>query len=347
MNMIAKVAAMIACFTLGSSVGEAQWIAQESTTKARLRGVSAVSAKVAWASGANGTILRTVDGGLTWTPRPVAGGSDLDFRDVHAVDANTAYVLSIGDGTKSRIYKTTDGGDSWTLQHTNRDPKGFLDAIAFWDPEHGIAMGDPVDGRYVILTTDDGGKTWTKGSEAGMPLALPKEGAFAASGTCIVTQGDKNVWFGTGGGKTARVFRSKDRGKTWTVRDTPLRADSPTTGIFSLAFRDDLHGVIVGGSYDKADMGDRVAATTDDGGKTWSIVKGDEPRGFRSAAAFLGGGKTPRLIAVGPSGSEISEDGGKTWKPLGMQGFHAVDFDPKGAGWAVGEDGRIARYSGR
>ncbi|MDB5352106.1 MAG: glycosyl hydrolase [Planctomycetota bacterium] len=337
-------------FGLSAFVGppcRAQWSVQESGTKARLRGLSVVDHEVAWATGAKGTVIVTTDGGTTWRARPVPGAGDLDFRDVHAVDDRSAYLLSIGEGDKSRIYKTNDGGGTWVLQHTNRDPKGFLDAIAFWDPEHSLALGDPVEGRYTILTTDDGGLTWTKGNAEGMPPALTNEGAFAASGTCLVTEGGKNAWFGTGGGKTARVFRSVDRGRTWTVHETPLRAATPTSGIFSLAFRDSDHGVVVGGTYDQANRGGRVAATTKDGGKSWTLADGPEPGGFRSAVAFVERGNHARLVAVGPSGSDISGDDGRIWKPLGTMGFHAVSFRGTNAGWAVGEDGRIAKYTGR
>ena len=339
--------AVLACgLALVGQPGRAQWVPQDSGTKARLRGLSVVGPEVAWASGTKGSVILTTDGGKTWRARPVPGATDLDFRDVHAVDARTAYLLSIGEGEKSRIYKTTDGGGTWALQHTNHDPKGFLDAIAFWDPDHGLALGDPVDGRYTLLTTDDGGTTWTKGKGEGMPPALPNEGAFAASGTCLVIQGERDAWFGTGGGKTARVFRSRDRGRTWTDHETPLRADSPTSGIFSLAFRDSDHGVVVGGSYDQPDRKGRVAATTEDGGTTWKLVNSQEPGGFRSAVAFVRRGDPLGLIAVGPSGSDASNDGGRTWQPLGTTGFHAVGFTGPDAGWAVGEDGRVAKFKG-
>jgi photosystem II stability/assembly factor-like uncharacterized protein len=176
------------------------WKLQESGTKARFRGLSVVSRDVAWASGNQGTCVRTLDGGATWNMVDVPDSASLDFRDIQAFDDRTATVLSIGPGELSRIYRTVDGGSNWTLQYTNRDPKGFLDAIAFWDVDHGLALGDPVDGRYEIRLTDDGGKTWIKSPDAGMPEALPGEGAFAASGTCLVTQGTSNAWFGTGGG---------------------------------------------------------------------------------------------------------------------------------------------------
>lgn len=342
-----RLAALAVTLTLCNQDSRAQWIRQDGGTEARLRGLSVVSSEVAWASGAEGTVIRTVDGGKTWRSTPVPGAKGLDFRDVEAFDASTAYLLSIGEGGKSRIYRTTDGGDAWSLQFRNDDPKGFLDALAFWDRDHGLALGDPVDGRYTILTTDDGGASWTKQGDDGMPPALANEGAFAASGACLVTHGERDAWFGTGGGGVARVFRSRDRGRTWTAYETPLRADSPTSGVFSLAFRDADHGVVVGGAYDQPDRKALVAATTDDGGKTWRPVLDRGPDGYRSAVAFMTQGGPHRLVAVGPTGADVSTDGGRTWTPLGTTGFHAVGFSSPGAGWAVGESGLVARFGGR
>ena len=288
-------------------------------------------------------MLRTIDGGVSWQKKTVSGAEDLDFRDVHAFNDRTAYILSIGAGELSQINKTTDGGNTWTASFRNHDPRGFLDAIAFWDETHGIAQGDPVDGRFLILYTDDGGISWHRGSDQGMPPALDGEGAFAASGTCLVVQGDHNAWFGTGGAKAARVFRSTDRGRSWSVRDTPITAGSSTAGIFSLAFRDASHGIAAGGDYKHLEQGGRIIAMTSDGGRTWSLPRGPHPAAFRSAVVYVPGTSTPTLIAVGPSGADISGDDGETWKPLPGPGFHAVDFAGPRAGWAVGEAGRIAR----
>jgi photosystem II stability/assembly factor-like uncharacterized protein len=322
----------------------AQWTPQESGTKARLRGLSVVGKDVAWASGALGTCLRTVDGGATWRAVAVPDSAGRDFRDVQGFDDRAACLLSIGPGQLSRIYRTADAGASWKLQHVNADEKGFLDAIAFWDADHGLALGDPVDGRFVILRTDDAGQTWSRIAADGMPEALPNEGAFAASGTCLVVQGNTNAWFGTGGGASARVFRSSDRGRTWTVATSPLQVLRPSAGIFSLAFRDELHGVAVGGDYKLVDDPSGNLATTDDGGRSWTNAGKSRPAGFRSAVAYVAGSPGPTLVAVGPSGSDRSVDGGRTWSRLGEQGFHALGFDGSGqAGWAVGEEGRIAR----
>jgi len=194
------------------SIAQAQtWTVRSSGTTASLRGVSALNAKVFWASGTGGTYLETTDGGASFRAAVVSGAEQLDFRGVHAVDQRTVYLLSSGEGDKSRIYATADGGSHWTLQLTNPDPKGFFDALAFWNPRHGIVLGDPVDGRFVILTTGDGGEHWAR--QRG-PQALPNEGGFAASNSCLTVLGDGEGWFASGGVGGARVFHSSDGGRT-------------------------------------------------------------------------------------------------------------------------------------
>jgi len=325
--------------------GSAQWTLQTSGTTARLRGVSAASSKVAWASGSGGTFARTTDGGASWQSSVMAGASQLDFRDVQAVDASTAYLLSIGPGEQSRIYKTTDGGGGWTLQFTNHNPKAFFDAFAFWDARTGIAVSDPADGRFILIKTTDGGATWKELTRENLPPAIQGDGAFAASGTCIAVQGKKNVWFGTGGGAVARVFRSSDGGDTWKVAATPINAGNASSGIFSIAFKDSRNGVIVGGDYKKENESSDNVATTTDGGATWALAKGSRLSGFRSAVAYVPGSRGPMLVAVGPSGSDYSVDDGASWVSLGSLGFHAVAFAGIDTGWAVGEGGRIGKYT--
>jgi photosystem II stability/assembly factor-like uncharacterized protein len=309
----------------------------------RLRGVSAVSREVAWASGASGTYLRTTDGGRIWHAGRVPDADALDFRDVDAFDADTAFLLSIGDGDKSRIYKTTDGGLHWTLQFQNRRPEAFFDCMAFWDRSRGVAVSDPVNGRFLVITTEDGGRTWKETDASRMPAARPGEGAFAASGTCVAVGGTSDVWFGTGGPEGARVFRSTDGGRSWDAADAPL-AKGKTAGVFSLTFWDALHGVAVGGDYAKERDAAGSAALTDDGGRTWRPVVGRGPTGYRSCVALIKGARGPALVAVGPSGSDYSSDGGRTWSAFGTEGFHAVSV-ARGGGvaWAVGEGGRVAR----
>ena len=172
---------------LGPVVANGQWRTQAFRSDANLRGLSVVSPRVAWVSGTKGVYGRTADGGMTWTAGTVPGAAALDFRDVEAFGESSAYLLSIGAGEKSRIYHTTDGGRTWTLQLKNSDRDAFYDAIAFWDQSHGLAFGDPVRGKFHLLATDDSGANWQRLAADDLPAALPKEGAFAASGTCLVT----------------------------------------------------------------------------------------------------------------------------------------------------------------
>lgn len=314
------------------------WTPQTSNTTASLRGVSVVSAKVAWASGTKGTFLITVDGGETWKASTVAGAGDLDFRAVRAFDEKTAVLLSIGTGEKSRIYRTKDGGGKWDVLYTNPDPKGFFDAIAFWDASHGILLGDPVDGHFVVMTTDDGGENWRREKT---PAAEVKEGAFAASNSCLVVLGMHEVWFGTGGPKGARVFHSSDGGKKWSVASTPIRNDSASAGIFSIAFLNPLYGIAVGGDYSKPEDAAHNIAITEDGGKKWTVPESG-PGGFRSAITYLADRKM--WIAAGTSGSDVSTDRGKTWKRFDKGDYNAMGFILSYAGWAVGPKGAIARF---
>jgi photosystem II stability/assembly factor-like uncharacterized protein len=316
----------------------AQWQTQAVDTKSDFRGLAVVSANVVWASGTMGTYVRTIDGGKSWSVGTVPGADKLDFRAVAAFGENTAYLLSAGPGDASRIYKTTDGGKSWVMQFKSADPADFLDAIAFWDEKTGIALGDPVKGRFRLIVTTDGGANWKPFEAKKLPPALAGEGAFAASGACLVTQGEDNVWFATGGAKTARVFRSKDRGQTWEVSETPIVAGGESAGIFSLAFRDKDNGMIVGGDYRKPNDSGATAAITSDGGKTWSPLNDRLP--FRSAVAWT----KDRWVAVGTTGSHVSEDNGVTWQSLDQENYNSVRFTDAGEGWAVGPQGRIAKF---
>ncbi len=326
----------LALFFAGSLCAQS-WIPQTSNTRASLRGVSAVDTKTAWASGSGGTYLNTTDAGATWQASQVPGGESLDFRGIRAIDARTVYLMSAGSGDKSRIYKTTDAGKHWTLQFTNSDPKGFFDAIAFWDRDHGIVVGDQLNGRAEVRTTDDGGAHWERRDP---PAGLPNEGAFAASNTCLTLHGKNDAWFGTGGPGAARVFHSNDRGRTWTVAATPIRNDGAAAGIFSLAFADAQNGVAVGGDYGKDKEDRQNIAVTRDGGKTWTAPP-NGPKGFRSAVAYLPAAKL--WIATGSSGSDVSTDG-VTWKTFDAASYNAMSFISARAGWAAGAQGRIAAF---
>jgi photosystem II stability/assembly factor-like uncharacterized protein len=264
---------------------------QISHTTESLRGVSAVSREVAWASGTHGTFLRTTDSGRTWTPGQVSDAVALDFRAVVAFSADEAFLMSAGPGEQSRIYHTGDAGQHWQLQFTNRNPKGFFDSMVFWDSKHGVVLGDPVadeSGKltFEVLLTEDG-QNWQPVPAAQLPVAMDGEGAFAASNTCIAivpSASDSNIWFATGG-KAARVFHSPDRGQSWQVFDTPMAHGPDSAGIFSIAFRDATHGVIAGGDYKRPNDDGPNLAFTEDGGKTWTLSV-LHPLAYFSAVAY-------------------------------------------------------------
>ncbi len=310
------------------------------SVESRLRGLSAVSADVAWAGGTDGTVWRTTDGGDSWQLRSPKNSSELQFRDVEAFDADHALVLTAGTGTDSRIYRTSDGGRTWARNFTNHSPDAFYDCMAFFDRDHGLALSDPVNGRFRVITTDDGGRTWQRIDESRMPPAIPGEFAFAASGTCLTTYGDSDAWIASGAGAQARVFHSTDRGRTWSVATAPVRT-SESGGIFSVSFRNRLDGVAVGGDFLHPERAEHFAAWTKDGGATWHAAR-DVAGGYRSGSAYRDG--THRtFLAVGPTGSDVSTDNGRTWAGFDTGSFDAVDCAGDGACWASGEFGQVAR----
>ena len=326
------------------------WHVQTKGLDTNLRGVSVRLDKSSsqqgmhyfvWASGSKGVILRSEDDGKTWKQLAVAGASDLDFRDIEAFDADVAYVLSSGDGDKSRIYKTVDGGKTWKLQYADKRPGFFLDAMACRSSTHCFALSDPVDGKFLVLRTD-GGEHWSELPRDGMPPALPQEGAFAASGTALALC-DGGIYFGTGGPK-ARIFHlpvsghSADSGRTWSVVETPLSSGNASSGIFSIACNGSTL-VAVGGDYKEPARSERVAIYSEDGGKTWRLAA-QQPGGYRSAVAAVDGD----YAAVGPNGTDVSNDRGRHWQHLDKLSLNAVSFAGAEGGWAVGPQGTIARF---
>jgi len=285
---------LIFCLLAAAAMAQSGPRVATTQTTEDLRGVSAASRQVAWASGTHGTYLRTTDAGLTWTSAQVPDAASLDFRGVVAFSANEAFLLSAGPGDQSRIYHTADAGQNWQLQFKNDNPKGFFDSIAFWDPKHGIVLGDPIADEtgklhFELLLTDDG-ETWHPIPPSQLPEVQAGEGAFAASNSCLAilhsqtSSLDPNIWFATGG-KAARVFHSSDRGQTWQVFDTPILHGPDSAGIFSIAFRDPLHGVIAGGDYKHPkDDGPNLAFTTD-GGHTWTLSS-LHPQAYFSSIAY-------------------------------------------------------------
>ncbi|HEU5453698.1 MAG TPA: hypothetical protein VFU76_16995 [Terriglobales bacterium] len=308
---------------------------------ASLRGL-AIHGKLIWASGSGGTWLRSADDGKTWTHGVLPGAESQDFRGVAVLNKKTVLLMSSGLAEKNQahIYRTTDTGAHWTEVFHGTQPGMFLDAIKFWDAKHGIVLSDPVNGKFAILLTDDGGKTWREGASDHMPAALPKEGAFAASNSALAVWGKSEAWFGTGGAGHGRVFHSSDHGRTWTVVDTPVAADTPASGIFSMLFPSSEGGIAVGGNYEMPSAASANVALTYHGPLAWRLAE-EPPALYLSSVAFQQR-RSNWLIAVGTAGWGYSLDDGHTWMVGGNEGFNAVSVLSSGYSIAVGGHGRLA-----
>ncbi|MDK9495124.1 oxidoreductase [Streptomyces katrae] len=320
---------------------------QEGVDAVRFRGLAAVSRGTAWLAGSKGRVLRTGDGGRSWrdVSPPAAVAEGLELRDIEAFDGRRAVALSIGEGEASRVLRTDDGGATWTEAFRNTDPRAFYDCLTFFDSRHGLAVSDPVDGKFRILATDDGGRSWRVLPDAGMPPALPGEAGFAASGQCLTASGPRDVWLATGGGPTARVLHSADRGLTWKVADSTVPGGDPARGVFALAFRDRTTGLAVGGDYRTGRPSPRAAARSADGGRGWTQAE-TPPPAYRSGAAWYPYGHGTAL-AVGPTGTDVTTDAGRTWRALDAGSFDTVGCAADGGCWAAGEKGRVARLERR
>ena len=341
MKRIAIAMLVAGCGGAASQPGGGPYVmtALDSRSDASMRGLSVVDANVIWASGANGTVLRSIDGGATWEKRNVPDADSLDFRDIEAFDSLFAYVLSAGED--GRIYRTVNGGRTWTLQFRNTTKGAFFDCMDFWDERNGIAMSDPIDGRYLMVRTDDG-STWRELPRESRPVSNEGEAAFAASGSCLVTIGNSYAYLATGGGDAnARVFMTNNRGNSWTAVRTPVPTGDAAAGIFSLAFRDSNTGIAVGGNYLKPNELGVVAQTTNSG-QSWTQIGRTE---YVSGAAIVPYRST--AVVVGTAGTRVSRNNGVDWMKIDTLEYNAVQFAADGTGYAVGPRGRVAKLTRR
>jgi photosystem II stability/assembly factor-like uncharacterized protein len=316
----------------------AQWQKQVSNTEANFRSICSVSDKIVWVGGSKGTFVKTTDGGKTWVATQVQGAETLDFRDIHAFDAQTAILMSAGEAEKgnAKIYRTEDGGKTWQIVYQTIQKGIFFDGIDFWDAQNGIVFSDPIEGKFVILKTKDGGKSWNPINPENIPENQKGEAAFAASGTSLITFGKNQAYICTGGGEVGRVFYSENQGENWSVVKTNMPA-SQAAGLFGLRFWDKQHGIAVGGDYQSVEKAIPNVLLTSDGGKTWQNAPQTNPAGLKESVVIY---KKKFLIAVGPSGTCYSKDFGKSWIMIDKSAFHAISVSGNGI-WAVGAKGII------
>ena len=309
--------------------------AKEAISTASVRGLFLVNDQVGWASGTGGTFLRMIDG-ENWTADTIAGYTHLDFRDVHAFDANTALLMAAGE--EGRILRTEDGGISWTEVYTRLDSGIFLDGMDFHG-NVGYCYGDPIDGKFVVIRSDDFGKTWEEVSKELLPNSLPHEAGFAASGTGLLSL-EKMIYVATGGDSLARIMRIAQGQEQWDFFNTPLRSETGC-GIFSItAAKQNL--IAVGGCYLDSANATGNCAVSADWGETWSLIAENQPRGYRSCVAYAE--KSDFLLTTGRTGMDYSLDQGYNWTALTDEGFNTCALADS-TGWAMGKSGKIAKLS--
>ena len=285
------------------------------------RGLSVVSDKIVWVSGNKGTIGKSTDGGNTWSWIQVPGYEMKDFRDIEAFDEHSAIIMAVGE--PGLILKTEDDGKRWKPVYINNTPGMFLDAMEFWNSESGIVLGDPIQGRFFVARTFDGGNNWKPLPSDKLPKADSDEACFAASGTNVraLTRGE--ACFISGGSRTRFFYRDA-------AVELPLISGKETEGANSIAVRFKSRKspqiVVVGGDFSNPLSNEKNCALSYDGGKTWKLPA-TLPYGYRSCVEFI---TARRLVACGLTGVDISDDTGLNWKNISGTGFHVCRKAKKG-----------------
>lgn len=318
-------------------------VEQNSGTDALFIGISPVDENIVWLSGTAGTYSRTVDGGTTWHTSTVPGADSLQFRDVHAFDENRAYLMSIGSGEQSKIFRTVDGGDSWDLVFQNTHENGFFDCIDFFDEETGLGFSDSVEDGFIIIKTTDG-TNWNRIDPAVLPPALEGEGSFAASGTCLRVVDDNTAVIGTGAAERPRVLITRDRGDSWSAVDVPITGGTGSRGITSVSAFDSDTWMVVGGDIAAPDSFTTNVIVTHDGGNTWETTEFPVTPGAFYGSSPVPGTPSHTLVAVGPAGVDMTMDYGKTWMNLDTLNYWSTAFVSPNAGWTVGTDGKVVKW---
>jgi photosystem II stability/assembly factor-like uncharacterized protein len=320
----------------------AQLVTKVPGAEGEFRGLAA-RGDLVWAAGRGGRWARSADGGRTWSSGVIPGADSLVLVDVEILESGAVCVLATGfEAGLGRAYRSHDGGGSWLTTYERRHPQVFLDGMAFWNGDRGVAFSDPVDGAFLILRTEDGCRSWSEIPVERVPVPLEGEAGFAASGTAITTAGVAHAWIGTGGGAVARVLRTGDGGRSWTAHSSGFAA-GPAAGIFGVAFRDTLNGVAVGGNYQQAAAASPNVLRTADGGLTWTVVGTSAPPGVRYGVHYVPGEGRRVLIAAGPTGIGSSMDDGASWTAVDTLSAFTLAATTRAA-WTAGPAGRVVRY---
>jgi photosystem II stability/assembly factor-like uncharacterized protein len=300
-------------------------------TKTSIRGLSVVDDEVVWVSGSNGMVGRSMDGGQNWKWITVKGFEKSDFRDIEAFDASTAVIISIAE--PAYILRTQDGGNSWKVVYENKTKGMFLDAMEFWNNESGIVIGDPIDGRFFIARTFNGGQSWVQIPTFKSPAADSGEACFASSGTNIRKISKDEAIFITGGLRSRLVRRNKSV-------DIPILQGKESTGANSIAIRDKKHFIVVGGDFTADTLREKNCIISNDGGKTWKSPV-TPPNGYRSCVEFF---DKSIVITCGLTGVDFSTDGGMNWAAVSATGFHVCRKAKKGRSvFFAGGNGRVGK----
>lgn len=313
---------------------EPEWAPLERITSAHLRGMHCISDSMAWASGTQGTVLLCIDG-LHWSEVSIPMAKNQDLRDIHGFDRNNAVAISAGNGVS--IYRTGDGGKSWRIAYEDTHRVVFFDGLDFNASGFGVAYGDPMDGKMALLMSQDFGATWKAVEDSLRPELDSNEAGYAASGTGIIVT-DSTVIIATGGGPKSRMFVFDH---VWNLLEEhliPIESGAGS-GIFSICSQNGKSFIAVGGSYiDSANTTSNCAVAID--GEAWLPITVQNPGGYRSCVSITANGE--HAVAVGRSGSDLTRDGGLTWKSIGKEGYFTCDLFGMN-GWAAGRNGKMAR----
>ena len=300
-----------------------------------IRAIEVIDKNTVWFAGSKGIHGSTKNAGNTWDIDSIKiGKTALEFRAI-SITEDAIFLLNVA--SPAYLLKSVDQGDNWDIVYQENHPDCFYNSMKFWDNQHGIAVGDPIEGCLSVLLTNDGGNHWRKLDCSELPATFDGEAGFAASNTNIALHGDQ-AWLATGG-KKSRVFHSPDKGKTWEVVDSPIQEGGKMTGIFSIDFYDENQGAIIGGDWENQSINTKNKALTYDGGKTWQLINDGKEPGYRSCIQFISNSNAQKIIAIGIPGISYSPDGGSTWQKFDQTYFYTVRIAPSGnIAWLAGKN---------